>query len=104
VKAFRMAIHARIPWPKEDERNRLEGEHTVDFWKSGLESSVKMIEANERLMESVKRQNSELRKLATMEAKNLADAQKAMAQHGSAEPVDPELALLIAATRMQNRG
>jgi hypothetical protein len=63
----------------EAERNRLEGQHEVDFWTHGYEHSLKMLEANEKLIEAAEKQNEELRSVSMMEAKNLAKAKRALA-------------------------
>src|SRR5512132_1014409 len=50
IKPTRMAIHRRIPWPMEAERERVEAEHDLRFWQGFYKNSTKSIEDNEKLI------------------------------------------------------
>jgi hypothetical protein len=52
MQRLRMAVHARIPWPMEPERQRLElleAQREAKLWHGLYSSSARMIETNERL-------------------------------------------------------
>jgi hypothetical protein len=70
TRRLRMAVHARIPWPKEPERERLEmlkAKAKAELWHGLYSQTAKMIEANENLMARVSEQNKELRRDALRE-------------------------------------
>ena len=72
-----MAVHARIPWPMQAERDRLplcDAAADLEHAKRGWETTTKMVEENERLIEVVTAQNRDLRELAMMEARSVATA------------------------------
>jgi hypothetical protein len=67
---LRMAVHARIPWAMQAERERLEvlrAQAKADLWHRLYGQSSKMIEANEELIAKANEQNSELRRDALRE-------------------------------------
>ena len=70
MRKLRMAVHARIPWPMEPERQRLElleAKREAKLWHGLYASSAKMIEANEQLAAKAAEQNRELRREALRE-------------------------------------
>ena len=50
----------------------------LEHARSGYEGTVKMVEANEKLIEHVTKQNRELRELALFEARQVAKAGEAV--------------------------
>ena len=79
LKRLRMAVHARVPWPKEPERADLplmEANGELASAMSGYETATKMVEDNEALIEHLTKQNRELRELVMMEARAVAAAGK----------------------------
>jgi len=76
-KRFRLAVHARIPWPMQPERDRLETlkaekeikrvEDEAKAWYGLYEMSSEQIADHERAIESHKQEKSEVVKQATEE-------------------------------------
>ena len=59
VKRIRIAVHARIPWPMEPERELLElldAKDDLKLWMSLHKSSARMIETNGRVIDHAKKQ------------------------------------------------
>jgi hypothetical protein len=57
-KSIRMAIHTRIPWPKQPERELVDARADFRFWRSLHSQSAKMIEANDRVIEAANKEKS----------------------------------------------
>ena len=49
-KAFRLAIHQRIPWPLQAERELAEARADFRFWKGAYDGQIEHIEAHEKLI------------------------------------------------------
>lgn len=67
VKRLRMAIHARIPWPMQPERSRLEALEALaeaGRWRGLYEFTKGKIERNEKWIERGVKENEALRKEA----------------------------------------
>lgn len=68
---LRMAVHARIPWPKEPERDHrlkvLDAEHEAKWWRKAYDLGVKGIEAREKMKATVEKELAEARALALNE-------------------------------------
>jgi hypothetical protein len=61
VKRLRLAIHARIPWPLQAERGRLdmlEAEAEAASWHRAYEGTQQMIESHDRLIATVTEQKA----------------------------------------------
>jgi hypothetical protein len=70
VKRLRMAINARIPWPLQAERGRLDvldAEAEAASWHRLYEGSQKMIEANDELIATATEKKAELQRDALQE-------------------------------------
>lgn len=70
VKRLRLAIHARIPWPMQPERERLgvlDALHEADLWHRLYEGTQKMIEANDGLIATATEKKAELQRDAMNE-------------------------------------
>jgi hypothetical protein len=83
LKRIRIAVHKRVPWPMEPERERLAGLEAGDdaeFWFRMYGQTNKMIEVNERLIEHANKQNSELRAQALREITAANEAKAGAAQ------------------------
>ncbi len=81
-KAIRMAVHARIPWPKQQEREVAEAQADFRLWQSLNEQTTKMIEGYERVIERAQKQNVELRQQAAKESMAAAEAVARMSRRG----------------------
>jgi hypothetical protein len=73
-KAIRMAIHQRIPWPKQAERDLAEAREDFRFWKGLHDMQANQIEAYEKTIETVTKDNAELREEASKSARAAAHA------------------------------
>jgi hypothetical protein len=61
-KAMRMAIHARIPWPKQDERDMAEARREFARSHAAYQAFVGgPIARNEKMIERLAAENAELR-------------------------------------------
>ena len=77
LQRIRMAVHARVPWPKEPERAQLplmEAEAELASAMSGYEIATKLVKETEALIENLTKQNREMRDLAMVEARILTRA------------------------------
>lgn len=83
AKRIRMAVHARVPWPMEPERDLLKLlEAKLDFegMRNIQNQTRKMIESNERMIKSAIQQNADLRQDAVREAQFVLQAGKRLEQ------------------------
>ncbi len=77
-----MTVHARIPWPKQPERELAEAQADFRLWQSLNEQTTKMIEGYERVIERAQKQNVELRQQAAKESMAAAEAVARMSRRG----------------------
>ena len=73
-KAIRMAIHARIPWPKRQERELVEARADFRLWQSAYEQRTKMIETHDRVIEHANKAKAALHRDAVSAAAAAAKA------------------------------
>jgi hypothetical protein len=69
-----MAIHARIPWPKQPERELVEAQADFRFWQSGYETATTMIGLHDRQIEHANKAKAELQQHAITAAARAAKA------------------------------
>ena len=72
LKRIRMAAHARVPYPMEPERKKLElleAKADLDNAKSSIESAQRMVETGKKLVKHAQRGVAESEKLAQYEAR-----------------------------------
>jgi hypothetical protein len=89
VKRVRMAVHARIPWPMQPERDRLgalDADAEAALWHRLYQSTQRRIEANDRVIESATKKREELRKEAMTE---IGQANKWKAEAEARRPPPP---------------
>jgi hypothetical protein len=70
VKRLRMAIHARIPWPMQGERERLgvlDALYEADGWHRLYQGTQKMIDANDQLIATATKKKAGLQRDAMNE-------------------------------------
>jgi hypothetical protein len=79
-KAIRMAIHRRIPWPKQAERELAEARENFRSWKSVYDIHAVEIERNEQRIKSLTEKNAELREKASEPARAAAQAAERLAK------------------------
>jgi hypothetical protein len=79
-KAFRMAVHQRIPWPKEAERELVEARQDFRLWSGLHQQTSKMIETEKELIEAANKELAELREQSARETAQLAKATQRLAK------------------------
>jgi hypothetical protein len=79
-KSLRMAIHQRIPWPMQAEREMASACEDFRLWSSLHEQSVKIAESSEKLAASATAQAAQARQHALAEASNAARAAERLAR------------------------
>ena len=70
VKRLRLAIHTRIPWPMQGERDHLgvlNAEAEAELWHRLYDDTQKMIEANDELIATATKKKAELQRDALQE-------------------------------------
>jgi len=89
LKALRMAIHGRIPWPMDPERKRLElldAEADEQLFRSLHGQTTAMVEANKRIIERATTDKARLEREARLEAEQALAAARKVASLRKAKP------------------
>jgi hypothetical protein len=79
-KTLRMAIHQRIPWPMQAEREEAEAREDFRLWQSLHGQSLKIAESNEKLAATATANAAEARQNAHDEAIHAAKATERLAK------------------------
>ena len=83
LKRIRMAVHARVPWPMEPERKKLElldAKADLDLARSQLEASERIIPISKRLVKKAQETLAENEALARFETQWATDAAAKLAK------------------------
>ena len=83
IKPIRMAAHARVPWPMEPEREKmelLEAKEDFDRAKRSLESGQRMVETNKKLLKRAAESLATQEKLTQWEAREATEAAAKLAK------------------------
>ena len=89
IKPIRMATHARVPWPMDPEREKmefLEAKEDFDRAKRSLESGQRMVETNKKLLKRAEESLATQEKLTQWEAREAAEAAAKLAKLSSRRP------------------
>ena len=89
LKRLRIAAHARVPYPKEPERKKLElleAKADFDQAKSNIESAQRMVETGKKMVEKAQRGVAESEKLAQYEVRVGAAASAKLAKLSTRRP------------------
>jgi hypothetical protein len=79
-KIFRMAIHQRIPWPMQAERELAEARSDFAFWKAAYDGQIKHIEGHEKVIATANKEIAEARENAEKWALSVAEAARKLAK------------------------
>jgi hypothetical protein len=82
-KAVRLAIHRRIPWPMQDERDLAEARADFSFWKAAYDGQIKHIEGHEKVIARANKEIAEARENTEKWAPLMAEAARKL---GKAQP------------------
>ena len=89
TKRIRMAVHARVPWPVEQEREKLElleAKEDYDRAKGNLESGQRTVATSKRLVKKALETLAENEELARWEAREATDAAAKLAKLSNRRP------------------
>lgn len=83
LKRIRMTAHARVPWPMEAEREKLElleAKRDFDEAKGGVESVQRMVETGKKVIKKAQESLAETEALARFEVRQAASAAAKLAK------------------------
>lgn len=79
-RVIRMAVHARIPWPMQAERELAEARADFAFWKAAYDGQIEHIEGHEKVIATANKKIAEARANAEKWAPLVAEATRKLAK------------------------